>query len=107
MMRYGVAQPGRQSAIRRNSPVRQVETDGAAWAKRCVQHLFGCANWLLSRKRIPAGACARPDKWQQEFRADWRQLTERDLDEEADDEALSENLATATLVSAAVAKRPA
>lgn len=71
---------------RRNSSRRDhgsaLVNDGAAWAERVVQHFFACAAWLSTRGHIPKNACARPEDWTQEFKADWRRLTGRDLDAE-------------------------
>lgn len=58
--------------------------DGATWAKRTVQTFFACAAWLRDRNHIPAHSCLRPERWQEEFKRDWRKLTGRDLDEERD-----------------------
>jgi hypothetical protein len=60
----------------------EIVTDGATWAMRTCQHFFACAKWLGSRGHIPAGACDRPDDWMEEFKRDWRKLTDRDLDAE-------------------------
>lgn len=62
----------------------EIVNDGAVWAKRTVQHFFACANWLSSRGHTPKGACARPEKWLSEFKADWLKLTGRDLDAETE-----------------------
>jgi hypothetical protein len=57
-------------------------SDGAVWARRVVNHFFSCMDWLRSRALIPQAACVRPPGWTSDFKADWRRLTGRDLDEE-------------------------
>lgn len=63
---------------------RPARTDGATWAKRTVQVFFAGAEWLRTRDHIPKDACIRPERWQRDFRNDWRKLTGHDLDEETE-----------------------
>lgn len=61
--------------------------NGAGWrdlGAASGSALFACANWLSSRGHIPQDACARPDNWAAEFKADWKKLTGRDLDAETE-----------------------
>jgi hypothetical protein len=69
---------------RRQSRGSARKKDGASWAMRVVHHFFACMAWLSSRGHIPENTCVRPARWKQEFKTDWRALTDRDVDAEQD-----------------------
>jgi hypothetical protein len=84
----GRDRPNRQrrarAATRKGRPGRGPARrgDGATWAARAVHHFFACMDWLRSHGHIPENACLRPARWKTDFKADWRALTGRDLEEE-------------------------